>query len=308
MATACGLCLHVSPCFLHADLWSTGRYLSTGRYQRFYNLQRAASFLAIDNERLNVPKGHQLLHMITHMLLYGAVDLARLNWWEARHVQAVKDPVQRTRQNENSFLFEMHKPVSRSEVFYAATGYESSPNLRVARAQHAPAHANLCCTGSTCEIYRSTCVSCFFAPTCVSVQVGLLIILHAAAACPTGRPCAMYGTHADALHARHVSNGPALPRNKPKKVPVHKNRMKGMWAPHTLRNLAKERGLPRTAEGYSAVGVYSPRSDGVPDGVPVDADVSHLATALQKYWQTEGIEGGVYPTGATIPFSAAAST
>ena len=72
--------------------------------------------------------------------------------------------------------------------------------------------------------------------------------------------------------------------------------MKGMKTPHALRNLAKERGLAHTAEGYSACGVYSPRTD----AVPVDADVSHLATALQKYWQTEGIDGGVYPTGATI--------
>ena len=69
-----------------------------------------------------------------------------------------------------------------------------------------------------------------------------------------------------------------------------------MKTPHALRNLAKERGLAHTAEGYSACGVYSPRAD----AVPVDADVSHLATALQKYWQTEGIDGGVYPTGATI--------
>ena len=135
------------PC-LHDDV-------CTARYLRFYNLQRAASFIDIDNERLNVPKGHQLLHMLTHMLLYGPVDLARLNWWEARHVQAVKDPVKRTRQNEHSFLFEMHKPVSRSEVSYAATGYESSPNVRVARAQHALAHGKAHFRGSTCTKHTS---------------------------------------------------------------------------------------------------------------------------------------------------------
>ena len=105
--------------------------LCPGRYLRFYNLQAAASFVAIDDERLDVPKGHQILHMITHMLLYGPVDLARLNWWEARHVQAVKDPVKRTRQNEN-FLQEMTPVVSRTEVVYAAAGYESSPKWRAA--------------------------------------------------------------------------------------------------------------------------------------------------------------------------------
>ena len=132
--------------------------LCPGRYLRFYNLQAAASFVGIDDERLDVPKGHQILHMITHMLLYGPVDLARLNWWEARHVQAVKDPVKRTRQNDN-FLHEMTPVVSRTEVVYAAAGYESSPKWRAAPAHHAPAHANQSFCGSTCSIYRSTCVA-----------------------------------------------------------------------------------------------------------------------------------------------------
>jgi len=89
---------------------------------------------------------------------------------------------------------------------------------------------------------------------------------------------------------------PAPPRSKPQKPVVHENKMKGKRAPHRLRNLAKELGLPRTAEGYSAANVYSPRTA----DVPVDADVSQLSRALQKYWQMEGIDGGVYPADATI--------
>ena len=144
-----------------------------GRYLRFYNLQSRAAFVGMDAERLDVPKGHQLLHMITHMLLYGPVDLARLNWWEARHVQAVKDPVQRTRQNERSFLSEMHAPVSRTEVTYAAAAYERSPQMRVARAAYAPARASSRHSKSTCNNHRSTRASVMFTLTCRTPQVGL---------------------------------------------------------------------------------------------------------------------------------------
>ena len=96
--------------------------------------------------------------------------------------------------------------------------------------------------------------------------------------------------------AAAVYGDPALPRVKPDKVVVHENKMKGMKAPHLLCELAQQRGLGRTAEAYSALKIYSPRTS----AVPVDADVTHLSQALQKYWQLEGIDGGVYPAEATI--------
>ena len=71
----------------------------------------------------------------------------------------------------------------------------------------------------------------------------------------------------------------ALLRVKPDKVVVHENKMKGMKAPHLLCDLAQQRGLGRTAEAYSALKIYSPRTS----AVPVDADVTHLSQALQKY-------------------------
>ena len=96
--------------------------------------------------------------------------------------------------------------------------------------------------------------------------------------------------------AAAVYGDPALPRVKPDKVVVHENKMKGMKAPHLLCELAQQRGLGRTAEAYSALKIYSPRTS----AVPVDADVTHLSQALQKYWQMEGIDGGVYPADAWI--------
>ena len=95
--------------------------------------------------------------------------------------------------------------------------------------------------------------------------------------------------------AAAVYGDPALPRVKPDKVVVHENKMKGMKAPHLLCELAQQLGLGRTAEAYSALKIYSPRTS----AVPVDADVTHLSQALQKYWQMEGIDGGVYPAEAT---------
>ena len=102
----------------------------TGRYQRFYNLQARAEFLSYDKERLNVPKGHQVLHMIAFMLLYGPVDLARLNICEALHVQYVKDAIKRTRQHMYTCMREMHKPVSHMETMHAAKAYERGPHPR----------------------------------------------------------------------------------------------------------------------------------------------------------------------------------
>ena len=105
-----------------------------GRYQRFYNLQARAAFLDCDSERLNVPKGHQILHMIAFMLLYGPVDLARLNITEALHVDFVKDAIRRTRQNMNTCMNEIEKPVSFHETMMAAKAYERGPHPPVARA------------------------------------------------------------------------------------------------------------------------------------------------------------------------------
>ena len=105
-----------------------------GRYQRFYNLQARAEFLDVDNERLNVPKGHQILHMIAFMLLYGPVDLARLNITESLHVDFVKDAIRRTRQHMLTCMNEIHKLVSFHETMMAAKAYERGPHPAVKRA------------------------------------------------------------------------------------------------------------------------------------------------------------------------------
>ena len=136
---------------------TTRRRAPLGRYLRFYNLQAAAAFVSIDGERLDVPKGHQILHMVAHMLLYGPVDLARLNWWEARHVQFVKDPVKRTRQHEKTFLTEMHAPVNRLEVGYAAAGYERGTHARETCLQHRSAHEKARFTRQPMNIYKLAC-------------------------------------------------------------------------------------------------------------------------------------------------------
>ena len=90
-------------------------------------MQRDAEWLDNDAERLNTPKDHQLLHFIAFMLMYGAVDLARLNNTEADHVPYVKDAVKRTWWNYSTMMGELHRPVDRMEAMQAAKAYERPP-------------------------------------------------------------------------------------------------------------------------------------------------------------------------------------
>ena len=77
------------------------------RYQRFFNLQNDATWLNFDNERLNTPKGHQILHFLSFMLMFGAPDLARLNNSEKDHQPYAKGASKRTRRHHNTQMMEI---------------------------------------------------------------------------------------------------------------------------------------------------------------------------------------------------------
>ena len=106
------------------------------RYQRFFNLQNDATWLNFDNERLNTPKGHQILHFLSFMLMFGAPDLARLNNSEKDHQPYAKDASKRTRRHHNTQMMEMHPVVNRYEAVRAAAGYEWAPQPLITSREH----------------------------------------------------------------------------------------------------------------------------------------------------------------------------
>jgi len=78
----------------------------------------------VDPERLNVPKPHQVAHFLAFMIMFGPIDMARLNVSEGLHKEYAKEATKRTRRHVNSMLDEMHKPVDRYEAWVAAKAYE----------------------------------------------------------------------------------------------------------------------------------------------------------------------------------------
>ena len=106
------------------------------RYQRFFNLQNDATWLNFDKERLNTPKGHQILHFLSFMLMFGAPDLARLNNSEKDHQPYAKDASKRTRRHHNTQMMEMHPVVNRYEAVRAAAGYEWAPQPLITSREH----------------------------------------------------------------------------------------------------------------------------------------------------------------------------
>ena len=106
------------------------------RYKRFFHLQNDADWLNFDKERLNTPKGHQLMHFLAFMLAFGAADLARLNNSEKDHGAYGKDVTRRTRRHHNTQMDEMHPVINRYEAMRASPGYECAPQPFLLSREH----------------------------------------------------------------------------------------------------------------------------------------------------------------------------
>jgi hypothetical protein len=70
---------------------------AAGRYKRWERLLDDTCWKEIDDVGMFVPKGHAVLHLLAAVLLWGAVDNARLNNFEHDHIMHAKDAVLRTR-------------------------------------------------------------------------------------------------------------------------------------------------------------------------------------------------------------------
>ena len=58
------------------------------------------------------------------MLMYGPVDLGRLNNSEGDHKEYAKDAARHTRRHYRTQMGEMHAPIDRYEAMHAANAYE----------------------------------------------------------------------------------------------------------------------------------------------------------------------------------------
>ena len=76
----------------------------------------------------NTPKGHAVAHLIDFMVVFGAVDLARLNNAEHDHVRHVKNAARRTRQHERTMMQELHHVVDRMGAVDVLHGQERTPS------------------------------------------------------------------------------------------------------------------------------------------------------------------------------------
>ena len=81
-------------------LWHS---VAHGRYRRFLAFWNASPLKDMDGEGLFVPKMHAVLHLLEFLVLFGAVDNARLGDQEKDHQPYVKKAVRRTRQWEQTF-------------------------------------------------------------------------------------------------------------------------------------------------------------------------------------------------------------
>ena len=81
-------------------LWHS---VAHGRYRRFLAFWNASPLKDMDGEGLFVPKMHAVLHLLEFLVLFGAVDNARLGDQEKDHQPYVKKAVRRTRQWEKTF-------------------------------------------------------------------------------------------------------------------------------------------------------------------------------------------------------------
>jgi len=61
-----------------------------GRYRRFLAFWNASPLKDMDGEGLFVPKMHAVLHLLEFLVLFGAVDNARLGDQEKDHRQQVR--------------------------------------------------------------------------------------------------------------------------------------------------------------------------------------------------------------------------
>ena len=89
---------------------------AAGRYKRWERLLDDACWKEIDDVGMFVPKGHAVLHMLAAVLLWGAVDNARLNNFEHDHIMHVKDAVLRTRGHASTMHKELEPVVDRMDA------------------------------------------------------------------------------------------------------------------------------------------------------------------------------------------------
>ena len=86
----------------------------------------------MDGEGLFVPKMHAVLHMLASILLFGAVDNARLGDQEKDHQPYVKKAVRRTRQHDATFEDEVLGVADRIDAMLQIRSDERAPFLCMA--------------------------------------------------------------------------------------------------------------------------------------------------------------------------------
>ena len=93
----------------------------------------------MDGEGLFVPKMHAVLHMLASILLYGAVDNARLGDQEKDHQPYVKKAVRRTEQHDSTFEDEVLGVADRIDAMLQIRSDERAPFCAwPARRAHVP--------------------------------------------------------------------------------------------------------------------------------------------------------------------------
>ena len=99
------------------------------RYVRWHEaLKHAPWDTSTELNTFNTPKGHAVGHLIDFMVVFGAVDMARLNNAEHDHVRHVKHAARRTRQHERTMMHELHHVVDRMDAVDVLHGQERAPS------------------------------------------------------------------------------------------------------------------------------------------------------------------------------------
>ena len=117
-----------------------------GRYRRFLGFWFASGLSEMDGEGLLVPKMHAVLQMLAFLILWGAIDNARLGDAEKDHQPYVKKAVRRTRQWETTFEDEVLSVADRIDAMLQIRSEErDSLFSRARRAQAPPTTAKPVC-------------------------------------------------------------------------------------------------------------------------------------------------------------------
>ena len=87
----------------------------------------------MDGEGLFVPKMHAVMHLMLFVLMFGAVDNARLGLFEQMHQKYVKQATRRTRQWENSY---------EDEVIHVADRIDADLSIQAEESGCGGAHAS----------------------------------------------------------------------------------------------------------------------------------------------------------------------